>query len=75
MADRITERNEQARRGAQAAGLATYTHEVVEAWPACAVCGVTIRARSLRDRVCGCAGVRWSVDSGGWRRREPAGAS
>jgi hypothetical protein len=75
MADQITERNEQARRGARAAGLATYTHEYIAALPACSVCGVTIRPRSMPDLVCGCDGVQWSVGSGGWRRREPAGAS
>lgn len=66
--------NEQARRRAQAAGHATYSHQVVEAWPACTTCNVPIRyaaqaERSGSWRKCGCPDVLWHcsvVD--GWQR-------
>lgn len=71
MADAITRQNETARRRADAAGRATYQHQVVDAWPACVDCATPIRHRAGgrgMHRRCGCPGVRWRCDADGWKR-------
>lgn len=56
--------NETARRDAQAAGYATYRHDVTETWAGCATCGDPIRRQVKASsqglyRGCGCAGAIW----------------
>lgn len=67
-------RNERTRAAAVKAGRATYLHEVVDLWPACATCASPIRwnvdvGRPGLWRTCGCDGVAWVCGVNGWERR------
>ncbi len=65
--------NERARAAAAKAGRATFQCQVIDHWPACTVCGITLRrnidiGRIGLWRACGCDGVAWSSGRDGWER-------
>lgn len=65
--------NEKARAAAVLAGRTTYSHEVVEIWPACVDCGTPIRRNVVTPRIglyraCGCPDVLWHCTISGWER-------
>ncbi len=77
--DRDVNHNERARAAAANAGRATYSHEVVDHWPACTACGTPIRRNLDVGRIglwrgCGCIGVAWTCGRDGWERCAMPGA-
>lgn len=67
MAGTLKGRNKRAGEAAKKVGKATYQKEVVDYWPACTDCGITLRNRGLKsNRSCGCPGRVWICNSKGW---------
>lgn len=69
MGTSVADVNEKRRERARERGEQTYRHEVRDDWPACTVCGTTIRHRDEGPyRSCSCVGVQWRCLMGGWEK-------